>query len=464
LSSAIITIESAATSKFVRHRPAFNVLTKPIGPICNLDCTYCYYLEKEKLYGSKERYRMADDLLESYIRQYIEGQAIPEIHMAWQGGEPTLLGVDFFRRVVEIQKTFANGKQITNALQTNGTLLDDKWGEFLKKNNFLIGISIDGPAELHDKYRLDKQQRPTFNAVMRGIEILKKYAVDFNTLTVVNSANQDHPLKVYDFLKGIGSRHLQFIPLVERLPDHAAKTLGLDHALPPDGDDLGVEKVTHWSVGASKYGEFLNAIFDYWVRRDVGRIFVQLFDITLSKMVSGTGGLCIFEETCGASLAIEHNGDLYSCDHYVYPQYRLGNINETPLADLVGSEQQYKFGDDKRDTLPGYCRQCEVRYACNGDCPKHRFAVTPDGEPGLSYLCPSYKAFFTHTMPYFDAMAQAIAGRRAPAEIMSLVLEADMRTAAELEARKLQTKWKTAGRNSPCPCGSGKKFKHCCLK
>jgi uncharacterized protein len=261
LPGQLIQIQNLGDNKVVRpYREAFNVLTKPVGPICNMDCKYCYYLEKEKLYGSTERYRMADELLESYIRQYIQGQTVSEIHMAWQGGEPTLLGVSFFKRVVEIQTKYANGKRITNALQTNGTLLNDEWGEFLSANNFLVGVSIDGPAELHDRYRVDKRQRPTFDSVIRGIEVLKTYGVEFNTLTVISRGNQDHPLVVYEFLKGIGSRFIQFIPLVERAPDAAAKGLGLDHALPPEIGQAGSPRVTPWSVGAEQYGVFLTTM------------------------------------------------------------------------------------------------------------------------------------------------------------------------------------------------------------
>jgi len=459
----LIQIEKPHAGGALPRREAFNVLTKPVGPICNLDCTYCYYLEKERLYGSKERFRMADELLESYIRQYISGQQVPEVHMAWQGGEPTLLGVDFFERVVEIQQKYADGKRITNAIQTNGTLLDDRWGEFLAKHNFLVGISIDGPADLHDTYRLDKQQRPTFESVMRGLNVLKSHNIEFNTLTVVSRANQDHALRTYEFLIEIGSRFMQFIPLVERAPDSQARTLGLDHAVPPDETYTGSPLVTPWSVGAEKYGTFLTTIFDRWVRRDVGLIFVQMFDIALSQLVEGRAGLCIFEETCGVSLAIEHNGDLYSCDHYVYPKYRLGNINETPLVDLVSSEQQYRFGNDKKDGLTDYCRRCDVRYACNGDCPKHRFAVSPDGQDGLSYLCPSYEHFFRYTRPYMEAMARLIHQRRSPAEIMPAVREADALKAAQEATRKTEMLWKTAGRNDACPCGSGLKYKKCCL-
>jgi uncharacterized protein len=445
------------------RRRAFNVLTKPIGPICNLDCAYCYYLEKQRLFGSGERYRMTDEILDRYIGQYIDAQSGPEVQMAWQGGEPTLLGLDFFKRAVDIQKKYANGKRVTNALQTNGTLLDDEWAAFFAQNGFLIGVSIDGPADLHDTYRVDKRQRPTFDAVVRGIDVLKKHGADFNTLTVVSRGNQDHALRIYDFLKSIGSRYMQFIPLVERLPDMQARELGLDHALPPNGSPQAKSKVTPWSVSAPAYGKFLTDVFDQWVRRDVGIIFVQMFDMALSQIVDGHAGLCVFEETCGSSLAMEHNGDVYSCDHYVYPAYKLGNIAQTSLSDLASSGQQYRFGEAKRDSLTDYCQRCDVRFACNGDCPKHRFAVSPDGEYGLSYLCPSYKHFFTHTLPYVRAMADLLNAGRAPAEIMGILSADDARAAADQARRQAQATWKTARRNDPCPCGSGRKYKQCCL-
>jgi len=437
----------------------FHVLTKPVGAICNLDCKYCYYLEKEKLYGSKEKFRMNDDLLESYIRHFIDSQPGTNIEMAWQGGEPTLLGIDFFRRVVELQKRHAGNKVIRNAIQTNGTLLNDEWGSFLKENDFLVGVSIDGPAHLHDKYRVDKQQRPTFNLVVAGIDVLKRYGVDFNTLTTVNRGNQDHPLEVYHFLKELGSQFMQFIPLVERKPDNGAKALGLDLGLPPGEYNENSTPVTHWSVEPKPYGTFLTTIFDEWVRQDVGKIFVQIFDVALAQVVDGNPGLCIFAETCGTQLVMEHNGDVFSCDHYVYPQYRLGNIATDTFPQMLNSPAQRKFGEDKRSTLPQYCVKCEVRFACNGDCPKHRFTLTPDGEEGLSYLCASYKHFFNHAMPYVLTMAQLISNQQAPARIMQLIAA---REAAELR-RRTEARWKTAGRNDACPCGSGQKYKKCCL-
>ena len=434
---------------------AFHIMAKPIGPICNLDCKYCFYLEKESLYQEERKthpsWQMPDEVLESYIRQTIEQQEIPEISFAWQGGEPTLLGVRFFRKVVALQQKYADGKRILNALQTNGTLLDDEWGAFLAEQNFLVGLSVDGPEALHDAYRVDKQGRPTFAQVMRGLEVLQRYGVEYNTLTVVHRKNSAHPLEVYRFLKQIGSTFHQYIPLVERslvAPPSEANGL-LQIALAPPGQRSSPRSpVTEWSVESEAYGRFLIAIFDEWVRHDVAQTFVQMFDVALGIWAQAGASLCVFAPTCGSALALEHNGDVYSCDHYVYPEYRLGNLLETPLRELVASPQQVKFGKDKADTLPRYCKRCEVRFACNGECPKHRFLKTPDGEWGLNYLCAGYKRFFNHIAPYMTTMAQLLQARRAPAEIMPLLARPAVFA---------------AGRNAPCPCGSGRKYKQCCL-
>ncbi len=394
---------------------AFHLMAKPIGPICNLGCSYCFYLEKEKLYPQGENFRMSDEALETFVRQYIETQDVPEVTFAWQGGEPTLLGVEFFRKAVKLQRQYANGKRIQNALQTNGTRLDGEWCEFLLAEKFLVGLSIDGPPKLHNAYRVDKRGRGTYDTVLRGLRLLQKHGVEYNTLTVVNRMNSRHPLEVYRFLRGLGSRFMQFIPLVERVPDAAAAGLGLDLAMPPGTDGEGARRlpVTEWSVEPGQYGEFLCAIFDEWLERDVGRIFVQLFDVTLGNHLRGghEGALCFFSETCGGALAIEHNGDVYSCDHYVYPQFKLGNILNNALGDMVSSDFQRAFGQAKSSTLPRYCRECEVRHLCHGECPKHRFLRTPDGEPGLNYLCRAYKRFFTHSAPALRHMAGAIASR-----------------------------------------------------
>jgi uncharacterized protein len=433
----------------------FHIMTKPIGPICNLDCKYCFYLEKERLHEPGEKWKMSDEVLETYIRQMIESQPQARVDFAWQGGEPTLLGVDFFRKAVALQDKYSNGKEIANAIQTNGTLLDDEWCEFLSERKFLVGLSIDGPPALHDRYRVDKQQQPTFDSVIRGLNFLKKHRTEFNTLTVVNRANSQQPLMVYEFLKEIGSKYLQFIPLVERLPTTQLKVRGFDLMEPPDphADQNEKSPVTPWSVEAHAYGNFLCAIFDHWVRHDVGETFVQMFDVALGNWMGLGSSLCVFAEKCGRALAIEHNGDLYSCDHYVYPKYHLGNILNQSLGAMVDSPQQQQFGFDKSDSLPNYCKTCEVKFACNGECPKHRFINTPDGDPGLNYLCPGYKQFFNHIDPYMKLMAQLLNARRPAADIMGMI-------AIQEQQKILQE----AGRNEPCPCGSGKKFKKCCGK
>jgi uncharacterized protein len=344
------------------------------------------------------------------------------VHFAWQGGEPTLLGVDFFRQVVSIQQQSAAGKQVENSLQTNGILLDDRWGEFLAANQFLVGLSIDGPQELHDYYRVDKRGAPTFDRVLRGLGILKKHAVAFNTLTCVQRHNSRHPLEVYRFLKQIGSQFMQFIPVVER----AARKAGPDGLIlvPPAFEDQA--GVSEWSVGPLQYGRFLSAIFDEWVRHDVGTYFVQIFDVALEAWAGMEPSLCVFQRECGQAMALEHNGDLYSCDHYVYRENRLGNILRQTITELATSPQQLKFGADKLNALPQYCLSCDVRFVCNGDCPKHRFTKSPDGEPGLNYLCAGLKHFFHHIDPGMKYMAQQLRLEQAPANVMEWVRERDM--------------------------------------
>lgn len=403
--------------------PTFHVMAKPIGPICNLDCKYCFYLEKESLYPAVEKWAMRDGVLENFIRQYIEAHDTAEVSFAWQGGEPTLLGVEYFRRVIELQDQYANGKRITNAFQTNGVLLNNEWGEFLRENRFLVGISIDGPQELHDVYRVDKGDQPTFDRVIRGVETLKRHGVDFNTLTTLHRANAGAPLEVYRFLKEIGSGYMQFIPIAERIA-HQATSEGLRLISP---EFMGATQVAPWSVEPIQFGNFLCEVFDEWVRRDVGRYFVQLFDVSLEMWAGMEASLCVFRRTCGAALAIEHSGDLYSCDHFVYPQNRLGNIMEAPLGTMVESKQQRDFGEAKEAALPKYCRQCDVRFACNGECPKHRFINTPDGEPGLNYLCAGYKMFFRHIDPYMRFMAAELAAQRPPANVMGWAVAQDSR-------------------------------------
>ena len=453
------------TTLLKNYPPAFHLLAKPSGATCNLDCAYCFFLSKELLYPGS-RFRMADAMLETYIRQLLEAHQTPQVQVAWQGGEPTLMGLDFFRRSIEYVEQYRKpGTQIEYTIQTNGTLLDDAWAAFFKAHNFLVGISIDGPQALHDAYRVDKGGQPTFDRVMRGLGFLQKHGVEYNTLTTLHHANADHPAQVYRFLRDdCGSRFLQFIPIIERLdqPDAAASPSPL-HPLTPSPAPWTSWRdrplytqagalVTDRSVTAEQYGRFLIGIFEEWVRRDVGTVYVQMFDVALANWLGEPSGLCVHSKTCGLALALEHNGDLYACDHFVEPAYRLGNIAETPMIELIASPQQVKFGQDKFDALPGYCRTCEVRFACHGGCPKDRFIATPDGEPGLNYLCAGYKSFFHHIDQPMRFMADMLRRGRAPAEIMQLYARRD---AARQQA------FAAAGRNDPCPCGSGKKFKHC---
>ena len=448
--------------------PAFHLLAKPSGATCNLDCAYCFFLSKEMLYPGS-RFRMADAMLESYIRQLIESHQTPQVQVAWQGGEPTLMGLDFFQRSVEYaQKYRKPGTEIEYTIQTNGTLLDDDWAAFFKAHSFLVGISIDGPRAMHDAYRVDKGGQPTFDKVMRGLNVLQKHGVEYNTLTTLHHANTDHPAEVYRFLRDeCGSRYQQYIPIIERLTGNPiTESLRDDspshpHLVAPSPwnswrdrplyTQTG-EHVTGRSVTAEQYGRFLIGVFEEWVRRDVGAVYVQMFDVALANWYGEPSGLCVHSKTCGLALALEHNGDLYSCDHFVEPAYRLGNIAETPMIELIASPQQQKFGQDKFDALPRYCRECAVRFACHGGCPKDRFIHTPDGEPGLNYLCAGYKLFFHHVDQPMRFMAEALRRGRAPAEIMRVYAAQDQR---------MQALYAAAGRNDPCPCGSGKKFKQC---
>ncbi len=402
----------------------FHIMAKPIGPICNLDCSYCYYLEKEKLFPSHRKpadFRINEATLGSFVRQYIQTQPNDVVSFAWQGGEPTLMGIEFFRRVVELQKRFCPPeKRVENVLQTNGTLLNSNWCKFFKEHHFLLGLSIDGPRELHDRYRVTRGGKPSFDLVMHGLKLLKDHGVDFNTLTVVHRELAYHALEVYEFLREHGSGYMQFIPVVERFTKSEEKEL----ADPPPLKVLSPElTVAPWSVEPLQFGLFLSDMFDQWIRRDVGKIFVQTFDVQLGIWAGRGAGLCIFAETCGGAMAMEHNGDLYACDHFVFPEYRLGNIHQHSIREMVESPVQKKFGLDKQNSLPAYCRRCEVRFACNGECPKNRFAVTPDGEPGLNYLCASYKHFLNHIRPHMEIMAQLINSGRPAAGIMQIMAE-----------------------------------------
>ena len=382
---------------------------------------------------------MSDEVLETYIQQYLEGQKIAEANIAWQGGEPTLMGLDFFRRSTElVEKHKKPAMQVSYSMQTNGTRLDDEWGAFLKQHNFLVGISIDGPRDIHDKYRVDKGGRGSFDQVMRGFEFLKKHKVDFNILCTVHAENGDHPLEVYRFFRDeLGAEFIQFIPIVER--DNQT------------GFQEG-SRVTKRSIKARQYGQFLSTIFDEWVRRDVGSVYVQIFDIALGAWVGAPPTICVFAPTCGGALAMEHNGDLYACDHFVEPDYFLGNILQENMLEMVASDQQRKFGRDKLETLPRYCWECEVRFVCHGGCPKNRFIKTPNGEVGLNYLCAGYRHFFNQIDFPMRIMAYLLRQNRAPAEVMQIL---------PIEEARIRQAITQAKPNDPCPCGSRKPIRQC---
>lgn len=383
----------------------FTVMAKPIGAQCNLNCRYCYYTEKQSLYPSTASLRMSDQTLTAFIRDYMASQEGPEITFLWQGGEPTLLGVAFFERVVELQRRHRPaGKVVRNALQTNGTLLDRRWTRFLREHDFLVGLSIDGPGKLHDCYRVNKKGVPTFDIVLGVLRLLRDEGVAFNTLTVVHRHNASHGREVYRFLRGEGVQFMQFIPLVERQRGNGQL------AGPPVQDPTAA--VTPWSVLPGGFGAFLCEVFDTWARYDMGSVLVQLFDVHLALWAGLPSSLCVFAQTCGRCLVVERNGDLYACDHYVYPAYRLGNLRERPLRALANDLAQLRFGRDKREGLPRTCRDCEYLFACGGGCPKHRFGRTTDGEAGLNYLCPSYKRYFAHVAPSLRHMVTVLRGRR----------------------------------------------------
>ena len=406
-------------------RASFHLLAKPTGAVCNLDCKYCFFLSKEMLYPGS-RFQMADDLLETYIRQLLESQSGPEVIVGWQGGEPTLMGLDFFERSIKYVERYKRpDQQVAYTIQTNGTKLNDDWCAFFKRHGFLVGLSVDGPAELHDAYRIDKGGKGTFEDVMRGWETLNRHGVDVNILCSVHAANAEHPLKVYRFFRDeLKTSFIQFIPIVERVTEEMLPVANMGWG--ERGSDprplytLDGHHVTERSVGSGQWGRFLNAIFDEWVRTDVGKVFVQMFDAALAAWVGAPPSMCIFSETCGTALALEHNGDMYSCDHFVEPKYLLGNIQQVHMLQLVTSDQQRQFGLAKRDTLPRYCRECSVRFACHGECPKNRFMTTPDGEPGLNYLCTGYKDFFTHIDRPMRAMANLLRQGRFADEVMAL--------------------------------------------
>ena len=431
-------------------RSAFHVMVKPTGAVCNLDCEYCFFLSKEMLYPGS-RFRMAEELQEAYVRQLLEAHAgLPEVVMAWQGGEPTMMGLDFFRRAVELQARYRRpGQRVLNTLQTNGTLLTDEWGVFLKDNDFLVGISIDGPPEMHDAYRVDKGGRPTSHRVLRGLGVLREHEVDWNVLTTIHAVNGGHGGEVYRYLRDeLGATFVQFIPIIERATPETLEIADQGWGSGVHGRPLYVQEgnlVTHRSVSPEQYGRFMVEVFEDWVRHDVGEVYVQLFDSTLASWYGEGGGMCIHAETCGEQLALEHNGDLYSCDHYVEPDHLLGNIGERTMLELVSLPQQRKFGEDKRDSLTRSCRECDVRFACNGGCPKDRFATSPYGEPGQHYLCPGYQRFFRHVREPMEAMCRLLRQGRAPSELMA--------TYARDDALR--------GGDEPCTCGSGTPWARC---
>ena len=388
------------------------VMLKPVGSKCNLDCDYCYYLEKENLYEKKNPV-MSEELLERFIKQYIESQTMPEIMFTWHGGETLMRPLSFYKRAVELQKQYAQGRHIDNSIQTNGTLLNDEWCKFFKENNFLVGISIDGPKEFHDEYRRDKMGRPSFHRVMRGIELLKKHEVEFNCLAVVNDYNVDYPLEFYNFFKEIGCQYIQFTPIVERIRKNNSLLKLATAKQTEDEVDLAP-----YTVPADKWGNFLCAIFDEWVKEDVGKIYIQIFDSTLANWVGEQPSVCTMAKTCGHAGAMEFNGDVYSCDHFVFPEYRLGNIYNKTLTSMMYSDEQMKFGNDKFDTLPKQCRECDFLFACYGECPKNRFIKDKYGNEGLNYLCQGYYKFFSHVAPYMDFMKKELQAQRPPANVM----------------------------------------------
>jgi uncharacterized protein len=433
-------------------RRPFHVMTKPTGAVCNLDCEYCFFLSKEQLYPGST-FRMAPEVQEAYLAQLFAAHGpTDEVVVAYQGGEPTLMGLDFFARSVELAGRFCGPRQrVQHTIQTNGTLLDDAWGAFLSENSFLVGLSVDGPRAMHDTYRVDKAGKPTFDRVMAGWEVLRRHGVDWNVLTTVHAANAEHGLQVYRFLRDdLQATFMQFIPIVERVTEELLPQADAGWGVRAKDRPLYRQEgsaVTHRSVTGAQYGRFLIDVFEDWARHDVGDVFVQSFDTALAHWLGMHDvGLCVHAPTCGSALALEHTGDLYSCDHYVEPEYRLGRISEgRTLLELVDSPQQRAFGDAKRDTLPQYCRECDVRFACHGGCPKDRFATTPDGEPGLHYLCAGYKAFFRHIdAPMRFAADEVRAGRDATGL-------RDWYATSDASRR----------RNDPCPCGSGAKWKRC---
>lgn len=391
------------------------VMLKPAGAHCNLACKYCYYLEKNKLYPTAQRHLMSDEMLEQFTREYIEAQTMNQVLFTWHGGEPLLRSIDFYRKALSLQQKYAGGRRIDNVIQTNGTLLTDEWCEFFAQNHWLVGISIDGPQPYHDHYRLTAARKPSWKKVMQGIKLLKKHGVEWNAMAVVNAYNANHPLEFYRFFKENGCQFLQFTPIVERLTRHEdGRTL----ASLADKDEISLSEA---SVVPEQWGYFLCAIFDEWVRKDVGKIFVEIFDCTLANWMGISPGICAYSKECGHAGVMEHNGDVYSCDHFVFPEYKLGNIRDHSLIDMLYGEQQQEFSRLKHSSLPRQCKECDMEFACHGECPKNRFMKDKYGDSGLNYLCPGYYHYYQHVAPYMDYMKQELMSQRPPSNIMKVV-------------------------------------------
>lgn len=391
------------------------VMLKPAGAHCNLACKYCYYLEKNKLYPTAQRHLMSDEILEQFTREYIEAQTMSQVLFTWHGGEPLLRSIDFYRKALSLQQKYAGGRRIDNVIQTNGTLLTDEWCEFFAQNHWLVGISIDGPQPYHDHYRLTAAGKPSWQKVMQGIKLLKKHGVEWNAMAVVNAYNVNHPLEFYRFFKENGCQFLQFTPIVERQTRHEdGRTL----ASLADKNEIPLSEA---SVAPEQWGYFLCAIFDEWVRKDVGKIFVEIFDCTLANWMGVSPGICAYSKECGHAGVMEHNGDVYSCDHFVFPEYKLGNIRDHSLIDMLYGEQQQEFSRLKHSSLPRQCKECDMEFACHGECPKNRFMKDKYGDSGLNYLCPGYYHYYQHVAPYMDYMKQELMSQRPPSNIMKVV-------------------------------------------
>ena len=391
------------------------VMLKPAGAHCNLACKYCYYLEKNNLYQNSHRHLMSDEMLEQFTREYIEAQTMPQVLFTWHGGEPLMRSIDFYKKALELQKKYAHGKQIDNVIQTNGTLLTDEWCEFFAQNHWLVGISIDGPQEYHDHYRVTPAGKPSWEKVMQGISLLKKHRVEWNAMAVVNAYNAEHPLEFYHFFRDNGCQYLQFTPIVERLTEHEdGRTL----ASLADNREIPLADA---SVTPQQWGNFLCTIFDDWVRHDVGKTFVEIFDCTLANWMGVLPGICAYSKECGHAGVMEHNGDVYSCDHFVFPEYKLGNIRDQSLIDMLYGEKQQAFSRLKHTSLPRQCKECDMEFACHGECPKNRFEKDKYGEPGLNYLCQGYYQYYSHVAPYMDFMKRELLAQRPPANIMNVL-------------------------------------------